>query len=1022
MAEKETISKNVQLVPSQDYEFLRKVGLTHIESLSNRLWTDYNTHDPGITILEALCYAITELGYRAGFDMKDLVVTQGSGITDSERVLFTSKEILTINPLTIDDYRKLLVDIVGVHNAWLFASDTRQGPSNSVLPVNEVPVYADFKNDILTYDPKPTVLFLSGLYEVLLDLDHDDRFGDLNSGDILLPNPAIPGRFIAGEFFLVFELSSWADASFEFAERAADETANHISTVTISEDGSQWNCKVVLDDGAEMSFGITLPQKPPGKNVTTVDIETIMQPDFLHGLFAEYLQKIMKAKTIVQTATKRLHERRNLCEDFVTIRSVLIEEIAFCFDIDVAPAADIEQVQAAVFFAIENYLNPSVEFYSLREMLDKKIPVDEIFNGPVLEHGFIDTVQLQQTQLRSIIHASDIINLLMDIEGVLGIRNFVMTKYDQNGDAVPGSIGQKWCMHIAPFHKPALSKEKSKIILFKNQFPFLARYSEARDSILLLHAQASRDKLKGFQQDLPVPQGHKRDTDSFWPVQYEFPQTYGIGQHGLPANASESRIAMQRQLKAYLMFYEQLLADFFSQLSNAHALFSVADLTHTYFAQFLGEIKDIAPVYKNDGVDILLEQAISNADSIANNQNDWQQLYESRQLYQDRRSRFLDHLLARFAESFNDYAFLMYRINYEERTETKISFEDLTNAKINLLKDYPVISSGRGKAYNYFPQNDDFSVNITQLWDTDNVSGIEKRIAALTGITDSSRRFLYCMKNIEVRCNERLVNENENEKLVCFHEFAITTLTGVTLKNAKQYTSKAEAEEDLQKILELGKHKTNFSFSPADKNLQLNNAEETLMKTDVDSFEEEVDAMEAEDQFVKEFNEECNDPIGLHLIEHILLRPRNTDYKLMEVCLKNGECPCDMDPYTFRVSVVLPYWPGYFDNAAFREYFENRIQEEAPAHVQLKVCWLSNDLMREFEVRYKRWIEELAAYSADPLTNADTFREANDDMVEVLKLLHSEYPLATLHNCDESKAGSNTVVLGKTVLGTFKNQ
>jgi hypothetical protein len=43
-------------------------------------------------------------------------------------------------------------------------------------------------------------------------------------------------------------------------------------------------------------------------------------------------------------------------------------------------------------------------------------------------------------------------------------------------------------------------------------------------------------------------------------------------------------------------------------------------------------------------------------------------------------------------------------------------------------------------------------------------------------------------------------------------------------------------------------------------------------------------------------------------------------------------------------------------------------------------------------------------------------------MIEILSQLHSEYPLANLHDCEESKEGSNTVVLGRTVLGTFKNQ
>jgi len=77
--------------------------------------------------------------------------------------------------------------------------------------------------------------------------------------------------------------------------------------------------------------------------------------------------------------------------------------------------------------------------------------------------------------------------------------------------------------------------------------------------------------------------------------------------------------------------------------------------------------------------------------------------------------------------------------------------------------------------------------------------------------------------------------------------------------------------------------------------------------------------------------------------------------------------------------------------------------------------------MREFEVRYKKWTETLADFSFDKTANSIAFQDANDKMTEILSQLHSEYPKATLHNCIESKEGSNTVVLGKTVLGTFKN-
>ena len=51
MAKSITIQKNPSLNNSSNYELLRQKGLEYIEKLGSRLWTDYNIHDPGITML-----------------------------------------------------------------------------------------------------------------------------------------------------------------------------------------------------------------------------------------------------------------------------------------------------------------------------------------------------------------------------------------------------------------------------------------------------------------------------------------------------------------------------------------------------------------------------------------------------------------------------------------------------------------------------------------------------------------------------------------------------------------------------------------------------------------------------------------------------------------------------------------------------------------------------------------------------------------------------------------------------------
>ena len=55
---------------SMNYAALREGGMELIRELARDTWTDHNVHDPGITLLEAFSYAMTELGLRIQLDMR----------------------------------------------------------------------------------------------------------------------------------------------------------------------------------------------------------------------------------------------------------------------------------------------------------------------------------------------------------------------------------------------------------------------------------------------------------------------------------------------------------------------------------------------------------------------------------------------------------------------------------------------------------------------------------------------------------------------------------------------------------------------------------------------------------------------------------------------------------------------------------------------------------------------------------------------------------------------------------------
>lgn len=147
--------------PNVDVERLYALGVEHVQRLSGGAWTDFNVHDPGVTMLELLCFTLTELNYRSAFPVADLLRSGGEDAAKS--TLFPAARILTQRPLTTMDYRKLLVDLPEVRNAWL-------------LPAEMSPrIYADTRRGVLQYtpsaDPEVKAVHVQGLHRVLLDLD-----------------------------------------------------------------------------------------------------------------------------------------------------------------------------------------------------------------------------------------------------------------------------------------------------------------------------------------------------------------------------------------------------------------------------------------------------------------------------------------------------------------------------------------------------------------------------------------------------------------------------------------------------------------------------------------------------------------------------------------------------------------------------------------------------------------------------------------------------------------------------------
>ncbi|MDZ8183672.1 MAG: hypothetical protein RMX96_02255 [Nostoc sp. ChiSLP02] len=774
MTEHLTISSSLPEHPGMNFALLRQEGIKHIERLAGKLWTDYNTHDPGIAILEQLCYAITDLSYRLDFEMKDLLAPSPE---ENRKQFFTAREILTVNPLTINDYRKLLIDIDGVKNAWL---EPIKNP--------QLPIYYDLILHTLSFKASDFTeeINLNGLYRVMVEKE---------------------------------------------------------------------------------------------KNISDE---------------ASLLEKI---KT-------KLNQHRNLCEDFASIEILSIEEITIKTEIEVEEGFDVNELMAKIYFGLDNFISPNLQFFTLKELLDRGKTPEEIFDGFPLEHGFLDDEKIESFNKKDELHSSDLIKIILDIPGTKTVRNISISSNNS-------SELEEWALALDRNLTPQLKDIESlanNITFYKGQIPCNLNLAKAKIYLELLQQQNTKSGSTTQIKDIPIPQGQYRELSEYESIQNDFPANYGIGELGLPASASPLRKAQAKQLQAYLMFFDRLLANYFAQLERAKDLFDFQNNNKiTYFSQDISQIPGAAELLKID----------NNSSAVQWNDTDL-----------ERKNRFLNYLIAQYCEKFTDYSLLLYNSTLEEK---------LINNKVTFLQNYPQISAERGKAFNY--------TDSSQVWDTDNVSGLKKRICSLIGIPYK---------------RQTLALSDESNQTEGFHIVEHILLRPYSNQNSEQNPN----------FLNFGHQISEFKASTVSNKIVTCVSQQHGLDNN-----EQIEIFDTDN-----YN-------GIYFITNVQQDTFDIEIETGFTKSEQGqwvEVNRPLDPYSFQISFVFPNWR--FQNENFRKLIYNIISAEIPAHITPYYYWLDKSEMQDFERSYTYWLNTIVNKDASP----EDIKSTSNNLIKALKIASVE--------------------------------
>ncbi len=903
------IPKDINYQNDRDFVWLREQGQQHIEDLGRKLWTDYNIHDPGITIMELLCYAITDLGLRISQPVKDLVAASDNSEEKMHQQFKSAAKILTCKPVTRNDYRKLFIDIEGVKNAWL----TRY----------KLPLY-------LECDPN---------------------------------NPKIDFKPI-----------------------------NNTNFNTTSFDAKGLYCLLVDYD------------KDADQQETDKEIFEIY------------------------------HQNRNLCEDLIEVKKVPQQCIRICARIQLENGSDEELVHAHIQFEIEQYFSPSLPTYTLKELQEKGLTTDQIFEGPVLNNGFMTEEDLDNSNLRKEVRLSDLINIIMKIEGVslieeISMDNCPSSNNGEPSDFVPPKTAQSdpWIICIEENHKPAIC-DKSTWTYKKGLLP-VGIDNEKSATYLQELEKAFKTSQKKSYADLPMPVGNYTAITAYQTMQHDLPENYGVSTYGLSDSVSDLRKAQAKQLQGYLLFFDQILSVYFAHLGQIKALLSGdEDLKRFYVLKAVEDIEGIDTLVK----DTTLYENDPNLALELNPDGSTKSLINDLEDFNKRRNLLLDHLLSRFAEVFEDYTSVMYKL-FGKNVD-----DDIIETKNKFLNKYDIISSQRGLAFNYRLQKNG---NNPDVWDTNNVSGFQKRIALLSGMSDYKRKDLF---NTHLRI-EKYVRPNGDIE----YRWLIIDSSQTYLSSRQDFLTKQKAIDNLLIALKYAYDPENFRLLPTTTGTKTFVALTTPEYNDDPDekyiigrqynryFTNQVNA-QAEIENVLNFISEIQSDEGFYLIENILALPHNLDNipnqinDCLPLCVDENCTSCGpLDPFSYQVNIVFPGWTSRFSNIDFRNYMEALIRRELPAHILPKVCWVGhmegmldevegeptpkND-MEELQEAWKKFLISKNKKSNNYMASGTTTK----NLWCTLKL-NTIYGSGTLHDCEneDTEENKNRIILNRSTLGSL---
>lgn len=303
-----------------------------------------------------------------------------------------------------------------------------------------------------------------------------------------------------------------------------------------------------------------------------------------------------KIEALKEEVRKKIIENRNLCEDIDQIVILKRKPVLIKTEIEINNKYSPEEILAEIYFRIYQYFNNSISIVPYDEIITEN-NLENIFTGPYTKSGYIEEHKIPDKKQE--FYISDLIKELSLFDGIQSIKHICFNF--ENRDYFDKIIFRYSNEGPTIFQIPQTSKDTT-IHITKENKTLAIDYEEVRRRFYKKKSEtvAVRKTRIDFENYVNKPNGKHLDITDYYSIQNQFPYIYGINEFGVAPFESEKRKAQAKQLKTYLVFFEQILINYLAQLNSVKDLFTINEtVQYSYFSNNLDDIPGSKNIYKN---------------------------------------------------------------------------------------------------------------------------------------------------------------------------------------------------------------------------------------------------------------------------------------------------------------------------------------------------------------------------------------------------------------------------------------